>query len=428
MKSRLNVLRGTIAPASATAALPARKRSMQRLMVAECPNFWRLWSVGLVVFTVRWLETVAVGVFVYQHSQSALLVAMKTMLRLLPMGLFGAFIGAWAEKIERRITLIAVVMLMLTTSIALALLAYSGHLAIWHLAAASFLNGLGWASDNPVRRVMIGDIVGGSQMSTAMSLDVGANNASRMVGPTIGGLLLASVGIGGVFILSVTLCAFALYAAFRVSYRNTVLTGSSSVLARIAEGLRLARGDRRLIGTLVVTMIYNLFGWPFTSMTPRHRPEPAWARRRRDRHPGQHGRRRCVLRRAPAGAVLAACLVCSCLSRRGVDLHGDADRVRSGASARDRRQRLVADRDRGSGVQHHAGNTDLSRRAAGDAFAHPWCAVDVHRCRADRIRGPGAAGGCSRSVTGNRGIGIGWPVVPGADAATLAAHLTGRCE
>ena len=49
-----------------------------------------------------------------------------TMLRLLPMGLFGAFIGAWAEKIERRITLILVVTLMLTTSTSLALLAYSG--------------------------------------------------------------------------------------------------------------------------------------------------------------------------------------------------------------------------------------------------------------------------------------------------------------
>jgi MFS family permease len=212
---------------------------MRRLMLADCPNFWRLWSVGLVAFTVRWLESVAVGVFVYQHSRSAFLVAMMTMLRLLPMGLFGAFIGAWAEKIERRFTLIAVVMLMLTTSSSLALLAYSGHLAIWHLAVASFVNGLGWATDNPVRRVMIGDVVGGSQMSTAMSLDVGANNASRMVGPTIGGLLLASVGIGGVFILSVTLYAFALYAAFRISYRNTVVIGSSSVLARIAEGLRL---------------------------------------------------------------------------------------------------------------------------------------------------------------------------------------------
>src|SRR6202021_2747516 len=41
-----------------------------------------------------------------------------------------------------------------------------------------------------------------------------------------------------------------------------------SVLAGIAEGLRLVRRDRRLIGTLVVTVIYNVFGWPFTSMVP----------------------------------------------------------------------------------------------------------------------------------------------------------------
>ncbi len=268
MKNRLKAPAGAIAPARALAASPARERPVQQLLLAGCPDFWRLWSVGLVVFTVRWLETVAVGVFVYQHSRSAFLVAMITMLRLLPMGLCGAFIGVWAEKIERRITLIVVVMLMLATSTSLALLAYGGYLAIWHLAVASFLNGLGWATDNPVRRVMIGDVVGGSRMGNAMSLDVGANNASRMVGPTIGGLLLASVGIDGVFMLSVALYAFALYAACRVRYRNVALVGSAPALARIAEGLRLVRSDRRLVGTLVVTMIYNVFGWPFTSMIP----------------------------------------------------------------------------------------------------------------------------------------------------------------
>jgi MFS family permease len=263
MKNRPKAPAGAFAPARG-----ASERPMQQLLMAGLPDFWRLWSVGLVVFTVRWLETVAVGVFVYQSSRSAFLVALMTMLRLLPMGLFGAFIGAWAEKIERRMTLILVVMMMLATSATLALLAYGGHLVIWHLAAASFLNGLGWATDNPVRRVMIGEVVGGSQMSTAMSLDVGANNASRMIGPTVGGLLLASAGIEGVFVLSVILYGFALFAAFRLRYRNTAVVGSASVLARIAEGLRLMRSDRRLIGTLTVTMIYNIFGWPFTSMIP----------------------------------------------------------------------------------------------------------------------------------------------------------------
>jgi MFS family permease len=268
MENRPEAPARAIAAARPKTAPPTRERSTRRLLLAGSPDFWRLWSVGLVVFSVRWLETVAVSVFVYQHSRSAFLVAMMTMLRLLPMGLFGAFIGAWAEKIERRITLILVVAMMLTTSASLALLAYSGQLAIWHLAVASFLNGLGWATDNPVRRVMIGEVVGGSRMSIAMSLDVGANNASRMVGPTVGGLMLASAGIGGIFILSVALYAFAMYAAVRVRYRNAASFGSASVLARIAEGLRLVRNDRRLVGTLVVTIIYNVFGWPFTSMIP----------------------------------------------------------------------------------------------------------------------------------------------------------------
>jgi MFS family permease len=248
--------------------MSAEKPSIRQFLLSDCPDFWRLWSVGLVIFTVRWLETVAVGVFVYQKSQSAFLVAMMTMLRLLPMGLFGVVIGAWVEKIDRRLILILVVVLMLMTSASLALLAYSGRLMIWHLAAASFLNGLAWATDNPVRRVMIGDVVGGTQMGTAMSLDVGANNASRMVGPTIGGLLLASVGMQGVFLLSVTLYALALYAAFRVRHHEPASVGSTPVLSRIAEGLRLVRNDRRLTGTLLVTVIYNVFGWPFTSMIP----------------------------------------------------------------------------------------------------------------------------------------------------------------
>src|SRR3984957_19735084 len=177
---------GAIAPADSTTASPARERTAQRLLLAGRPDFWRLWTVGLVVFTVRWLETVAVGVFVYQRTGSAFLVAMMTMLRLLPMGLFGAFLGAMAERLERRTTLLIVLVSMVMTSVTLAVLAYSNQLEVWHLAVASFINGIGWATDNPVRRVMIGEAVGASQMSTAMSIDVGANNASRMIGPTIG--------------------------------------------------------------------------------------------------------------------------------------------------------------------------------------------------------------------------------------------------
>jgi MFS family permease len=233
------------------------------------PDFWRLWLVGLVLFVVRWIETIAVAVFVYQRTGSAFVVAGITMLRILPMGLLGAFLGALADRVERRTGLILIVLISLATSATLALLAHLDVLAVWHLAVASLVNGVGWAADNPVRRMMIGDVVGTDRMSTAISIDVGSNNASRMAGPTIGGFLLATVGIVGAFSLDAALYLIALVAALGVHYRNNPLHRTSGhMLARIAEGLRLARRSRRLRSMLLITVIFNVFGWPFTSMIP----------------------------------------------------------------------------------------------------------------------------------------------------------------
>ena len=123
-------------------------------------DFWRLWSVGLIVTTVRWMETVVMGVVVYKQTGSALAVASITMLRLLPLGLFGAFLGAIAERFDRRLTLAAMIGLLALTSAALALAARLGELEVWQLALASVINGFGWLTDNPVRRVLMGESVG----------------------------------------------------------------------------------------------------------------------------------------------------------------------------------------------------------------------------------------------------------------------------
>jgi MFS family permease len=158
---------------------------------------------------------------------------------------------------------------MLLSSLTLALLAWADALEVWHVALASFINGITWTTDNPVRRTMIGEVVGPERMSAAMSIDVGANNASRMLGPTLGGILLATVGIGGAFAVSVACYLVAFGAALRIRHRNPVRPSTAaSVFERMIEGVMLVRRDRRLIGTLVITVIYNTFGWPFTSIIP----------------------------------------------------------------------------------------------------------------------------------------------------------------
>jgi MFS family permease len=232
-------------------------------------DFRRLWVIGLTTFVVRWLELLVYGIFAYRQTESSFIVAMLTLARLLPMGLFGAFLGAWAERVQRRGAMMAIVLALLACSASLAALAWTGHLQVWHLFVAAFINGIGWAADNPVRRMMLGEVVGSAQMSLAMSIDIGTNNASRMLGPTLGGVLLAGLGIGGCFALSVALYAIALHSSLRLAYRNADLpAGSEPVLARVLEGVILAWQDRRLRGIFLVTILYNFFGWPYTSMVP----------------------------------------------------------------------------------------------------------------------------------------------------------------
>ena len=246
-------------------AVPAAPRTR---LFAE-PDFCRLWLVGSVVFGVRWLELLAMAIFAYQRTHSPFVVAVLTMLRSLPMALFGAPLGAAAERIERHSALVCVVLAMASSSLVLAGLAYGGRLEVWQLALASFWSGIGAATDNPVRRTMIGEVVGPERLGAAMALDVSANNISSMLGPCLGGALLAVLGMKGVFTASLACYAVAIVAALQVRHRDgTRSSGSGSVLARMIEGFIVARRNRRLVAILVITVLYNVFGWPFTSLIP----------------------------------------------------------------------------------------------------------------------------------------------------------------
>ena len=211
----------------------------------------------------------AVGVFVYQQTGSALLVTVITMLRVLPMALFGAFVGAAADMLQGRIVLLLTSLTLLATSVTLALLAHTGHLAIWHLAVASLISGTVWSTDMPLRRLTIGRVVGADRMGQAMVFDVGSNNASRMAGPAIGGAVLVAWGIEGCFALGAIMYLVAILAAAGIRYRHPASSdGPAPMLKNILGALALVKREKRLVGLLVITVIFNLFGWPSLSLIP----------------------------------------------------------------------------------------------------------------------------------------------------------------
>jgi hypothetical protein len=71
------------------------------LHLLSLPDFRRLWFIGFSLSVVRWLEMLALALFAYKLTSSALVVAILTMLRLLPMGLFGAS-SRWSSQCRRR--------------------------------------------------------------------------------------------------------------------------------------------------------------------------------------------------------------------------------------------------------------------------------------------------------------------------------------
>ena len=232
-------------------------------------DFRRLWLVGTLSSMVRWLDTLSFAIVAYQQSGSPFIVAMLSMLRMLPMGLCGPLLATFADRLQRRTVFLASVGLNFTMALSLALLSASGRLAIWHLALAAFVNGISWTAENTVRRVNLGDLVGSEALPRATSLDAASANAARMLGPTAGGLFLATVGITGAFCLGATLYFVSLLAMLGYRYQHSQVGGASqSIFARLVEGFALVRRSPKLIGTLVITAIFNLWGWPITAMVP----------------------------------------------------------------------------------------------------------------------------------------------------------------
>ncbi len=373
-------------------------------------DFWRLWSVGLIVTTVRWMETVVMGVVVYKQTGSALAVASITMLRLLPMALLGAFLGAFAERFDRRLTLAGVIGLLAITSIALAIAARLGDLEVWQLALASLVNGFGWVTDNPVRRVLMGESVGRERMASAVAFDVGGLNASRMVGPTVGGLLLVGVGIDGTFVMNAAMYLAAIALTLAVRTRMPATPGAGAVLARTLEGFAIVLADRRLTATMVVTVIYNVFGWPFISMIPVIGGDQLGL--------GPEGIG--ILTSVDGvGAFFGALALAFWLTQRW---HAPVY-VGPGARADDGRAGPSADGRCRRGLRHPAGDHRLPRRADRNALSHPGRPLGMHWHRADRLRLAGLARRPGRRADGDGGDRADRARGPGGDATDVADDL-----
>ena len=231
--------------------------------------FRRIWFSGAVSNVNRWLEILAVSVWVFDRTGSAFDVTLMFALRMLPLMLFGALAGSLTERFDRRIMVMVGLYVLIASSSVLGLVAALGELELWHVAAGGFLNGMVWAGEMPLRRTMLGDIAGDSRVAQAMGFDAATNNATRMLGPLAGGALLEGIGISGAFFAGTALNFLSLLLIARVRIEGA-RTGAApaGVLTALRDGFRYIRSSRPLVATLAVTVIFNIWGFPMTAMVP----------------------------------------------------------------------------------------------------------------------------------------------------------------
>ena len=167
--------------------------------------FLRVWLTGGAAGVLRWLELLAISVYVLQTTGSPFLVALMTFLRMAPMFLFGIPAGALADRYDRKRLLLIGLLALAGAAARSHCSRCQGRIAIWHIAPGTFLNGMFWSTEFPVRRTMLGEIAGPARLSRAMALESATSNATRMVGPALGGVLIEATGLYGVYLLGALL-------------------------------------------------------------------------------------------------------------------------------------------------------------------------------------------------------------------------------
>ena len=234
-------------------------------------QFVRIWLVGIFSGIARWLEMLVAGVYAFDTTGSPFLVALLVILRMMPLVAFGSIVGTFADRLSPKVFMCVTMLGAMLVSGTVFVLFLSGHDSFWLVAFASFVSGLVWTTDMPLRRRMLGDVAGMARVAQAMSLDAATNNATRMLGPLFGGLIYQWQGASGAYMLSAALyaaCAIVLAFVTPTLVNAGVLRPASRALDDLRAGFAYVARDPDVLRIMLVTIIFNLWGFPFLAMIP----------------------------------------------------------------------------------------------------------------------------------------------------------------
>ena len=245
----------------------AAHRSWQLL---RDPVLRRLWLAGVAINVVRWLEILAFSLYALEITGSPFLVALTLFARMAPL-LLSAYFAALTDRVDRRILLRLLLMGLAAVDTALFLAWSAGALGIAALLAAAFLAGLAWTLENPLRRTMLAEAGRHGSCSCQHGARDGVEPAQQggSVPPSA-----ASWSKRSAWVVSFSQVLWSMppgYVAIRALPLELAGRGAKAAGAgwsALVESVRFVACHRLLQATLLITLIFNLWAFPYVGLAP----------------------------------------------------------------------------------------------------------------------------------------------------------------
>lgn len=251
---------------------PSRKQQIGRGFSSLGNYNYRLYWFGqLISLTGTWMQRLAQDWLVLKITNSPFALGTVSMLQFLPITLFSLYGGVIADRFPKRRLLLVTQTVATIQAIAMALLATLGKVQLWEIYVLAMVLGLSNAFDNPARQSFPVELVGREDVGNAVALNSTLFNASRIIGPSLSGITIATIGIAGCFWLNAlsfgaTIGALILMKPER--FYAVPKRPRGSPLKLLTGGLQYAVNTPRVF-VLVITMLFiGTFGYNFLTFLP----------------------------------------------------------------------------------------------------------------------------------------------------------------
>ena len=255
-------------------------------MIKKCfknADFRILWGAGCMTGIARAMEFLALSLYALQELGIPYLVTIIFAARMLPMSLLGILIGTISERISP-VSVIKYIYALskICTGIAV-LLVFIDKFNVFYAFFLAFINGITWVVDLAVRRRVLADNIEKTLLSSSLAMETMSNNATRLIGPLCAGSLYAFVGLSGIFGLQFLMYVFAFILIYKFQKSRTqsnIVFNKKSIEPKIRqhwahglldEILKTGKNAYKLVSlrlVLIITLIFNIFGFPLVSLIP----------------------------------------------------------------------------------------------------------------------------------------------------------------